>query len=106
MNTEDIQITGTNFTIHGKFKSFITDKCQKLLDHSNDILHLSFDLTRCPKNKVNQVNCHLHYKGKIISFKSSSKCFKKAVNQSIKKADRSLRRKSRIEKIKRHLGLK
>jgi ribosomal subunit interface protein len=106
MNIKDIQINGTNFSIHGKFKSFITDKCQKLLDHSNDILHLSFELTRCSKNKCNEVKCHLHYKGKAISFKSSNQCFKKAADKTINKADRSLRRKSRLEKIKRHLGFK
>lgn len=106
MNIENIQISGTNFTIHGRFKSFIIDKCQKLLTHSGDILHLSFELTRCPKNKSNAVKCHLHYKGKALSFKSFNQCFKKAVDKTINKADRSLRRKSRLEKMKRHLGFK
>jgi len=106
MNIENIQVSGTNFTVHGRFKSFIIEKCEKLLTHSNDILHLSFELTRCPKNKCNEVKCHLHYKGKAVSFKSSSECFKKAVEKTISKADRSLRRKSRFEKFKRHLGFK
>lgn len=106
MNIDEIQISGTNFTVHGKFKSFITDKCKKLLDHSNDILHLSFELTRCPKNKCNEVKCHLHYKGKALSFKSSNQCFKYAVDNVINKLDRALRRKSRINKVKRYLGFK
>ncbi len=106
MNIEDIRIAGTNFTVHSKFKSLIIAKCQKLICHSNDILHLSFELTRCSRNKSNEVKCHLHYKGKAISFKSSNQCFKKAMDKTINKVDRSLRRKSRFEKIKRHLGFK
>ena len=106
MNKDQIIISCTNFPMHPRILSISRAKCQKLLDHSPDIIHLNVELTRCSKNKAHKATGHLHLKGKPIVLHATSDNLLKSVDQLIHKLDRSLRRRSRIAKFKRYLGLK
>ena len=109
MELNEIIIEGVHFNINGRFKHFVEMKCRKLLNHDCGIIGLQIELIKDQHSKSHTKECiakgHLKFKGKTITISVKSDKMPKSVDLLVQKLDRSLRRRSRIQKFKRHLNI-
>jgi putative sigma-54 modulation protein len=109
MNLNQIIIEGIHFDINADHKSLVLSKCEKLLNHDCNIISLRIELIKdlhsASHFKEYIAKGHMQIKGKTITASSKSEQMYKSIDLLVNKLDRSLRRRSRIQKFKRHLNV-
>lgn len=108
MKISDIQIETINYTLDHDKREQILKKCQRLLSHESKIISLSIELIVDSHSKTHQkehiAKGHMGLKGKPIFISTANDSMDKSIDLLVDKLDRSLRRKSRMLKFKRHLS--
>ena len=109
MKINDLKIEFIHIDKKRMYGSTLKKKCQKLLDHSESIIDLRVELIKDSHSRSHKnefiAKGHLNFKGKHSVVSSASNDMLKSIDLLIHKMDRVLRRKSRIEKFKRHLNI-
>ena len=109
MELNEIIIEGVHFNINSRVRTFVKMKCRKLLNHDCGIIGLQIELIKDQHSKSHTKECiakgHLKFKGKTITISAKSDTMPKSIDLLAQKLDRSLRRRSRIQKFKRHLNI-
>jgi len=103
-----VNILGLNFKVGDELQNIINLKFNKLFSHNSHILSASVELEKIDSHKhENEFLCkgHLELKGKNIIISSRHENVFKSVELLINKLDRGLRRRSRMKKVKRKMGL-
>jgi len=109
MKIEEIIIEGVHFKLDQDLKQLILNKCEKLLQHDSRILGLRIevvkDLHSSSHLKEYIAKGHIKFKGSAKTTSSDSDSMFKSIDLLIHKLDRILRRRSRIQKFKRHIPI-
>jgi putative sigma-54 modulation protein len=109
MNINDLKIEFIHIDKKRIHVAMLKQKCQKLLDHSESIIDFRVELIRDTHSRSHKnefiAKGHLNFKGKHSVVSSASDDILKSIDLLVHKMDRVLRRKSRIEKFKRHLNI-
>jgi len=109
MKIDDLKIEFIHINKKPIHIAILKQKCQKLLDHSESIIDLRVELIRDTHSRSHKnefiAKGHLNLKGKSSVLSSASDDILKSIDLLVYKMDRVLRRKSRIEKFKRHLNI-
>ena len=109
MELNEIIVEGVHFDVNAGAKAFVNMKCTKLLNHDCGILGLRIELIKDQHSKSHMkeyiAKGHLQFKGKTITISAKSDKMHKSIDLLAHKLDRSLRRRSRIQKFKRHLNI-
>lgn len=109
MNINDLKIEFIHIDKKPFYIALLKQKCQKLLDHSESIIDLRIELIRDTHSRSHKnefvAKGHLNFKGKCSVVSSASDDILKSIDLLVGKMDRVLRRKSRVEKFKRHLNI-
>ena len=96
----------SNFKLAPRSKNNIENKFSNLHNHSNDILSIQIHCERSEHTQPHSVKGILELKGKTIVVTKSNKDMRKCLDLVYSKLDRNLRRRARIQKIKRRLNFK
>lgn len=109
MKIEDIHVEGVHFHLNERIKRLTKHKCTKLLEHGLDIISLKIELIKdlhsTSHTKEFTAKGHLFFKGKNVVISCSSENISKSIDLLVKKLDRSIRIKHRLQKFKRHLNI-
>ena len=109
MKIEDIHIEGVHFNLNSSIKHLTQRACEKLLDHGLDIISLKIELIKDQHSKSHKkefiAKGHLFFKGKSVVISCSSDNITQSINLLVKKLDRTIRIKHRVQKFKRHLNI-
>ncbi len=109
MKIDDLKIEFIHIDKKPTYIAILKQKCQKLLNHSESIIDLRVELIRDTHSRSHEneyiAKGHLNLKGKSSVLSSVSDDILKSIDSLVDKMDRVLRRKSRIEKFKRHLNI-
>jgi len=109
MKIDDLKIEFIHINKKRIHVAMLKQKCQKLLDRSESIIDLRVELIRDAHSRSHKnefiAKGHLSFKGKSSVVSAASDDILKSIDFLFDKMDRVLRRKSRIEKFKRHLNI-
>ena len=109
MNIDSLKVECVHMEHERPYTPVLKKKCLKLLNHSDSIIDLRIELIRDTHSRSHQnefiAKGHLNFKGKTSVVSAASDHIFKSIDLLVDKMDRVLRRKSRIEKFKRHLNI-
>lgn len=104
-NNHDLIITGIHMDLTESIKQTVTEKVERLFRHEDRIIRVKVDL-ECVYGKGGSehefiAKGHIEINGPSMNVSvSDSDCYK-AVDQLVDKLDRMLRRRSRLQRVKR-----
>lgn len=104
-----LNLAGLNYTITNNIKSHIEKKVEKLIDHEPKILRINIELIKELHSTSNRnqliAKGHLNLKGPNIIASAESDNIFKSIDLMVDKLDRSLRRRSRLQTVKRKISI-
>jgi putative sigma-54 modulation protein len=98
-------ISGLHLDLTDALKNIVNDKMEKIFKHDEKIIRARIELDQDSRSSShkNQFTAkgHLELKGPTITISSSSDNLYKAIDNLIERLDRGLRRKARLQRVKR-----
>lgn len=104
MNTKEVIISGVHLDLTESLKRIVREKAEKLFIHEERIIRLRVELeTNSHKSGQDEfiAKGHIEINGPPMVVSDSSDDLYKSIDGMINKLDRKLRRRSRLEKVKR-----
>ncbi|MGB0290905.1 MAG: ribosome hibernation-promoting factor, HPF/YfiA family [Opitutales bacterium] len=105
MKDQDIIISGINITLTDAMKTMVHEKATKLFEHEDHIVRMRVELEYAPHNKTHEgeylAKGHLEVRGNDHIVRCASDDTYKSIDLMVQKLDRMLRRRSRLERVKR-----
>ena len=102
---EKVIISGLHMDLTDALKSTVLEKTEKLLKHEERIIRVRVDLESktCSTSGQNEfvAKGHLEMNGPTIVIAESSNDLYKSIDRLVDKLDRGLRRRARLERVKR-----
>lgn len=107
MSNASIVLSGVHLDLTEAIKAYVTAKADRLLRHNPRIIRIAFELAR-PGSRDHSADyaaqAQIVIAGPDIVAKVESDDLYKSIDLLVDKLDRSLRRRHRYDKVKRHLG--
>lgn len=104
MNENDIIISGQNLELTDALKQSVVNKMSKLFTHDDRIIRLRIELAyKLNKSKHNEFSAkgHIEIQGPDMVVSVESDDMYKSIDELIVKLTRKIRRRHRLERIKR-----
>ena len=104
MKEKDIIITGTKMRLTGHLKDTVHDKVEKLFKHEDNILRIQIELGHDSNKKKEEeyyVKGHIEINGPPMIVTEVSNDILTSLERVVDKLDRKIRRRSRLNKVKR-----
>ena len=102
---DDVIISGLNMELTDAIKGIVHEKVEKLFDHNDQIIRvrveLEYDHHQKSHDKEFIAKGHLEVRGKDHVAHAETNNLYKSIDEMIQKLDRMLRRRSKLEKVKR-----
>ena len=98
-------LSGLHLTLSDSHKDIVSSKMEKIFKHEEKIIRARIELERSTKSSSHGnefvAKGHLELKGGSITISSASHNIYKSIDDLVEKLDRGLRRRSRLQKVKR-----
>ena len=104
MHTKEVIITGRHLELTESLKNIVRDKSQKLFHHEHQIVRVRVELGYNPNvthQKEYIAKGHIEIRGPDMIVTAESNDLYKSIDFMVDKLDRMLRRKSRLNRVKR-----
>lgn len=105
MEQHDIIISGLNMELTDSIKEIVHEKVEKLFEHDDHIIRMRVELEYDSHKKTHEkefiAKGHLEVRGKDHVAHSETNNLYKSIDEMIQKLDRMIRRRSRLQKVKR-----
>ena len=105
MKQHDVIISGLNLDLTGAIKNVVQSKVEKLFEHEDHIIRMRVELEYDPHNRSHQkefiAKGHLEIRGNDPVCTAQTDDLYKSIDLMVQKLDRMLRRRSRLQKVKR-----
>ena len=105
MSNASVAVTGVHLDLTESLKSYVADKADRLFRHNPRILRVAFELVhgRARDHAAEYAaQARIEVAGPDIVVRVESDDLYKSIDLLIDKLDRSLRRRHRLEKVRRH----
>jgi len=105
MSNASVVVSGVHMDLTEPLKSYVTAKAERLFRHNPRILRVAFELIhdRARDHAAEYAaQARIEVAGPDIVLRVASEDLYKSIDLLIDKLDRSLRRRHRLEKVKRH----
>lgn len=104
MNTKEVIISGSKMDLSDELKQSVREKMERLFRHEENIIRiqveLEYDTHR--KNRDEYIaKGHIEIRGKPMIVSVSSEDMYKSIDEMVDKLDRMIRRRSRLNRVKR-----
>lgn len=106
MNNHDIIISGVHMDLTESLKHIVHEKAERLFAHEEKIIRLRVELEDMVnkgdgKKREFVAKGHIEINGPPMIVSGTSNDLYKSIDQMVSKLDRKLRRRSRLQKVKR-----
>ena len=105
MKQHDIIISGHNMELTGAIKNMVHEKAEKLFEHDDQIIRMRVELDYDTHNKSHHgefiAKGQLEVLGNDHFASAATDDLYKSIDDMVSKLDRMLRRRSRMQKVKR-----
>jgi putative sigma-54 modulation protein len=105
MKQHDVIISGLNMDLTDAIKNIVQAKVEKLYEHQENIVRMRVELEYDSHNKSHQkefiAKGHLEVRGNDHICSAATEDLYKSIDQMVQKLDRMLRRRSRLQRVKR-----
>lgn len=104
-NTHEIIVSGIHVDLTAALKAYVVEKMQRLFDHEERIVRIRVEIEfddRKAKEDRFTAKAHLQISGPDANISVTSDDAYKSIDFLVDKLDRSLRRRSRLHKVKRN----
>jgi putative sigma-54 modulation protein len=105
MKQHDVIISGLNLDLTDAIKNMVHSKAEKLYEHEDRIIRMRVELEYDPHNRSHQkefiAKGHLEVRGNDHVCTAETDDLYKSIDQMVHKLDRMLRRRARLQKVKR-----
>ena len=104
MPNPDVIITGRHIDLTDALKNIVNEKAVKLFNHDTHIIRLRVELEynqNVTSLKEFIAKGHIEMRGPILNASAETEDLYKSIDDMINKLDRMLRRKHRLNKVKR-----
>ena len=104
MNKKEVIISGTKIELHDELKQSVHDKVSRLFRHEEHIMRINVELEydTHPKHEDEYVaKGHIEIRGKPMIVSVCSNDMYKSIDEMVDKLDRMIRRRSRLNRVKR-----
>lgn len=106
MENNEIIIAGVHFDLSSRVKATVSEKAARLFNHDTRIIRLRVELEhdvhkRKGKEKEYIAKGHIEINGPDMVVAVASDSIYKSIDQMVDKLDRMLRRRHRLERVKR-----
>ncbi len=102
---DDVIISGLNMELTDAIKDSVHEKAEKLFEHDDRIIRMRVELEYDPHQKSHEkefiAKGHLEVRGKDHIAHSETNNLYKSIDEMVQKLDRMIRRRSRMDKVKR-----
>ena len=102
---QNVILSGLHLELTDALKSIVHEKAERLFKHEDTIIRVRIELEHasCSATRNNEfvAKGHLELKGTTITISSASNDLYKSIDDLVNKLDRGLRRRSRLNKVKR-----
>ncbi|GAB4272726.1 MAG: hypothetical protein Tsb0018_04750 [Opitutales bacterium] len=103
-NEQKVILSGVHLELTDALKKIVEEKVDKLFRHEDHILRvrveLEFDQSKAPKDQFTAKG-HIEIQGPDMIVSATSEDLYKSIDQLVDKLDRKLRRRSRLQRVKR-----
>ena len=101
-------LSGLHFDLKDGHKSLVSEKMEKIFKHEEKIIRARVELEHDSKSSSHKdeyiAKGHLELKGTTITISTASDNINKSIDDLVEKLDRGLRRRSRLQRVKRKQG--
>ena len=101
----DVIISGLNMELTDAIKDVVHEKVEKLFEHDDHIIRMRVELEYDPHQKSHEkefvAKGHLAVRGNDHVAHAETDNLYKSIDEMVNKLDRMIRRRSRMEKVKR-----
>jgi len=104
MKQHDVIISGHHLELTEAIKNMIHEKVEKLFQHEARIIRLRVEVEYTPKTSHHNeyaAKGHIEIVGNDIVVNAESDNLYKSIDEMVEKLDRKLRRRARMQKVKR-----
>lgn len=104
-NPHEIIVSGIHVNLTEALKAYVVDKMQRLFDHEDRIVRIRVEIEfddRKAKEDRFTAKAHLQIQGPDTNISVTSDDAYKSIDLLVDKLDRSIRRRSRMHKVKRN----
>jgi len=106
MNNHDIIISGVHMDLTASLKQLVEEKAEKLFQHEDRIIRLRVDLENVVNHRDGKkrdfiAKGHIEINGPPMVVSAEGSDLYKCIDQMVHKLDRKLRRRSRLNRVKR-----
>jgi len=105
MKPHDVIISGLNMDLTGPINEIVLSKVEKLFEHEEQIVRMRVELEYDPHSKTHAkefiAKGYLTVRGKDHVAHAETDNLYKSIDEMVTKLDRMIRRRSRLEKVKR-----
>ena len=102
---QNVILSGLHLELTDALKRIVHEKTERLFKHEDTIIRVRIELEHasCSATRSNEfvAKGHLELKGTTITISSASNDLYKSIDDLVNKLDRGLRRRSRLNKVKR-----
>lgn len=101
---DDVIISGLNMELTDAIKDIVYEKVEKLFEHDDQIIRMRVELEydqQKTREKEFIAKGHLEVRGKDHNAHAETDNLYKSIDEMVHKLDRMIRRRSRLEKVKR-----
>ena len=104
MSSKEVIISGTKINLSDGLKNSIREKVDRLFRHEENIIRIQVEL-EYDTHRKNQdeyiAKGHIEIRGKPMIVSVSSEDLYKSIDEMVDKLDRMIRRRSRLDRVKR-----
>ena len=104
MNKKEVIISGTKIELHDELKQGVHDKVGRLFRHEENIIRINVELEYDTHRKNADeyiAKGHIEIRGKPMIVSVCSNDMYKSIDEMVDKLDRMIRRRSRLNRVKR-----
>lgn len=104
MNNKNIVLSSHRFTLTDKIKLMVEEKVERLLRHEDQIIRINVELEYDGhKSKAGEyiAKGHIEINGPPMIVSVASNDISKSIDEMVDKLDRKIRRRSRLDRVKR-----
>ena len=105
MEQHDVIISGLNMDLTDAIKDVVHTKVEKLFEHADRIVRMRIELEYDPHNKTHEnefiAKGQLEVRGNDHIAQAETNNLYKSIDKMVSKLDRMIRRRSRLQKVKR-----
>ncbi|MFQ3225897.1 MAG: putative sigma-54 modulation protein [Lentimonas sp.] len=105
MKQHDVIISGLNMDLTDAIKNVVEQKVEKLFEHEERIVRMRVELEYDPHHSTHHnefiAKGHLEVRGNDHNAHAETDDLYKSIDEMVNKLDRMLRRRSRLQKVKR-----